>query len=115
MSEPREDEIKWCSPMLGEGGSKTPLSQKHRHQWAGRRKAAEEQAERQGVPAEQFENWSGTQVHRDVQRCHTVRGEDGDPLRGALWYTHPHACIYEPYREAGDNEDAREQMGYWLP
>lgn len=78
------------------------------------RKAAEEQAERQGVPAEQFENWSGTEVHRDVQRCHTVRGEDGDPLRGALWYIHPHACIYEPYREAGDNADAREQVGCWL-
>lgn len=85
----------------GEGGSKTPLSQKHRHQWAERRKAAEEQAEREtGTPAEQFENWSGPQIHRDVQRCHTVRGEDRDPLRGALRCIHPHACIYEPYREA---------------
>lgn len=46
MSEPGEDEIKWCSPIVGEGGSKTPLSQKHRHQWAERRKATEEQAER---------------------------------------------------------------------
>lgn len=55
MSEPREDEIKWCGPMLG-----GKVVQRHPcfrstgiNQWAERRKATEEQAERDtGAPAE---------------------------------------------------------------
>lgn len=106
MSEPREDEITWCSPVWGEAGSKTPLSPRHRHQWAECRKARQRNRRRetQGAPAERFENRPGIQSHRHVQRGSAViqyKMKTGTHWGGpSLWHTHPHACIYEPRRES---------------
>lgn len=98
---------------VGEGGSETPWPQKHRQRRAER---TEERADTRCPYRGSFRTGlrlRSKQRHPEGLHSHTVKGEDRDPLEGSLLQPSPY--LYEPYREAEDNADARQQVGDWLP